>query len=166
MSTIAERTNLPQVLLVEDNSGDATLMKLAFRHASMPAHITVESSAELGLKMLRRQDEFAGKALPDIILLDLNLPKMHGLEFLARVKADEALRNIPVVVLSSSNAERDLASAYQAYANGFVVKPISLDDYDNLAQVIEDYWFGLMQTLPRPDEMDMANVPDRRRSTF
>ncbi|ESQ88392.1 response regulator [Asticcacaulis benevestitus] len=154
MSTIAERTDLPRVLLIEDMSGDAAMMKLAFRRSVMPTHVTVATSAEIGLAMLRQEGAYTATALPDIILLDLNLPKMRGLEFLSRVKADPALRIIPVVVLSSSDAASDLVAAYNDYANGFVIKPISLDDYDNIVQIIEDYWFSLVQTLPNSDKVE------------
>jgi CheY-like chemotaxis protein len=151
MSTIAERTNLPKVLLIEDSSGDATLMKLAFKRSAMPTHVAVATSAEMGMAMLRQEGDYTTSALPDIILMDLNLPKMRGLEFLSRVKADPALRILPIVVLSSSETASDLAAAYNDYANGFVVKPISLDDYDNVVQIIEDYWFNLVQTLPHAE---------------
>jgi len=147
MTTIAERTPLPHVLLVEDTSGDATLMKLAFRRADMPTKVTVAVSAEIAVKILRREDDYADAAAPDIILLDLNLPRMHGREFLAEIKADPILRNIPVVVLSSSDAEMDVKTAYSDFANGFVVKPMSLDDYDDVVRVIEDYWFKHMETV-------------------
>ncbi len=151
MSTISERTNRPQVLLVEDNTGDAILMKRAFGRADVPPSLTVASTAEIALKRLRHEGEYDTTALPDLILLDLNLPKMRGHAFLAQVKADPILRPIPVVILSSSSAVDDLAQAYNDFANGFVIKPIRLEDYDNIVSIIEDYWFGLMQTLPHAD---------------
>ena len=148
MSTIAERTKLPQVLLIEDNPGDALLMKLAFKNAEMPSFVTVAATAEIGLGILRREPAYLDTRCPDIILLDLNLPQMRGSEFLALVKADPHLRMIPVIVLSSSNAEKDLAATYANYVNGFVIKPFSLDDYADVVKNIEDYWFKYVETFP------------------
>jgi CheY-like chemotaxis protein len=148
MSTIAERTQLPQVLLIEDNRGDALLMKLAFKAAELPTQVTVAETAEIGLGILRREPRYADIPCPDIILLDLNLPHMRGSEFLALVKADPDLRKIPVIVLSSSNAEQDLAATYANYVNGFVIKPFSLDDYGDVVNHIEDYWFKYVETIP------------------
>jgi CheY-like chemotaxis protein len=148
MSTIAERTKLPQVLLIEDNPGDARLMKLAFKNSDMPSFVTVAASAEIGLGILRREQAFLDSRYPDIILIDLNLPHMRASEFLALVKADPHLRMIPVIVLSSSNAEEDLAATYANYVNGFVIKPFSLDDYADVVKNIEDYWFKYVETLP------------------
>lgn len=160
MSTISERTRFPQILLIEDNRGDALLMKLAFRKAEIPGQVTVASSAEMGLGILRREPAYADQPCPDIILLDLNLPHMGGREFLGLVKADKLLRLIPVVVLSSSNAEKDLSASYNSYVNGFVVKPFSLDDYTDVVKSIEDYWFNLVQTQPwhGPPALQPASV--------
>ena len=157
MSTIAERTKLPQVLLIEDNPGDAQLMKLAFKNAEMPSFVTVAATAEIGLGILRREPAYLDTRCPDIILLDLNLPRMGGSEFLALVKADPHLRMIPVIVLSSSNAEQDLAATYANYVNGFVIKPFSLDDYADVVKNIEEYWFKYVETLPA----DFAGPGDR-----
>ena len=148
MSTIAERTKLPQVLLIEDNRGDALLMRMAFKNAEMPSHVTVAETAEIGLSILRREPAYADSPCPDIILLDLNLPHMRGSEFLGLVKADPELRMIPIVVLSSSNAEKDLTATYANYVNGFVIKPFSLDDYADVVKNLEDYWFKQVETLP------------------
>jgi len=148
MSTIAERTKLPHVLLIEDNRGDALLMRLAFKNAELPSHVTVAETAEIGLAILRREAAYHGTPCPDIILLDLNLPHMRCNEFLAQVKADPDLRMIPVIVLSSSNAEKDLDETYANYVNGFVIKPFSLDDYSDVVKNIEDYWFKYVETLP------------------
>ncbi|ESQ82009.1 hypothetical protein AEAC466_19010 [Asticcacaulis sp. AC466] len=148
MSTISERTDLPRVLLVEDTAGEATLMKLAFRRSELPSQVIVATSAELALSMLKREGKYEALDLPDLILTDLNLPRMSGLHLLKQVKADPTLRNIPIVILSTTGEMEDLQTAYKDCANGYVIKPISLDDYDNLIGVIQDYWFGLVQTIP------------------
>ena len=146
MTTVAERSRFPQVLLVEDNRGDAVLVRMAFKRAKMPGHISVAGTAEIALSMLRLEGEHAEALRPDLVLLDLNLPYMHGLSFLRVVKAERGLAAIPVIILSSSSAEGDVTASYEGHANGFVTKPISLDDYDDVVTSIGDYWFKLVQT--------------------
>ncbi len=150
MSKLTERARSAQVLLVEDNRGDAVLTRRAFRRAKIPSDIVVAETGEQGLSILRRQGEHAEAARPDIILLDLNLPYMHGQEFLAVVKDDPALRRIPVIILSSSSADIDVRGCYDRHANGYIAKPISTDTFDEVISRLEHYWFNLMQ-LP-PDE--------------
>ncbi len=151
MTKVSERPRNARVLLVEDNRGDAVLTRRAFRRARMPNDIVVAETGEKGLSILRREGEHADAPRPDLILLDLNLPFMHGRDFLAAVKEDPVLRRIPVVVLSSSSAERDITACYSRHANGYIPKPVTAETYDDVVSRIEDYWFSLMQ-LP-PDEM-------------
>ncbi|ESQ87844.1 response regulator [Asticcacaulis benevestitus] len=146
MTTIAERTKFPQVLLIEDNHGDAILVQRAFKAAAIPGNVAVARTAEIGLSILRREGGFANGRYPDIILLDVDLPYMGGSEFLEVVKADPELRLIPVIVMSSSKAEIDLQETYMAYANGFVTKPFIPSEYDQVIKTIEDYWFQLNET--------------------
>ena len=157
MTTIAERGQFPHVLLVEDNKGDATLITLAFRKAEYPSKISTAETGEAALAMLAREGQYALAAAPDIILLDLNLPRMHGLEFLKRIKSDPRLALIPVIVLSSSDAESDMAASYLGHAAGFVTKPICLDDYDEIVATLGTYWFKIMQTVATDD------IPDEGR---
>lgn len=145
MTTLYERSRTARVLLIEDNRGDALLTKLAFKRAKMASDVTVAESGESGLSLLRGEGLHADKPRPDLILLDLNLPQMHGLDVLNRLKDDPDLRQIPVVVLSSSSADSDIGAAYARHANGFITKPLSLDDYDHVVSTIEDYWFNLVQ---------------------
>lgn len=177
MTTITERTKFPQVLLIEDNHGDAVLIQRAFKKAAIPGNVTVARTAEIGLSILRRESGFAQTPYPDIILLDVNLPYMGGSQFLEVVKADPELRLIPVIVMSSSKAEIDLQATYKAYANGFVIKPFVPTDYDHVIKTIEDYWFQVNETpathdpvppkaqakdaVPRP--VETASEPTGRR---
>jgi len=146
MSTISERTSFPQVLLIEDNRGDAVLLERAFKRAAVEGKVTIASTAEIALEMLRHEHAFASKACPDIILLDINLPRMSGSEFLKIVKADPVLSLIPVIMMSSSEAELDIHAAYKAAANGFITKPFIPGEYDEVVKTIEDYWFKLNET--------------------
>ena len=147
MTTISERGQFPHVLLVEDNKGDATLISLAFRKAELHSKISTAESGEAAFAMLAGEGEYAQVPFPDIILLDLNLPRMHGLDFLKRIKGDPKLGMIPVIILSSSSAESDVAASYLAHASGFITKPISLDDYTDIVTSIGTYWFTVVQTL-------------------
>lgn len=147
MTTIAERSPFPQVLVVEDNTGDVILLRLAFKRAGNGSKITVADTAETALAMLARQGDYCGSPLPDLILLDLNLPRMHGLEFLKRIKSDPKLARIPAIVLTSSCAESDIAASYLGHAVGFITKPIGLDDYEKVVNGIATYWFRTVQTL-------------------
>ncbi len=146
MTTITERGEFPHVLLVEDNQGDATLVKLAFKRAGIPGKITIAETGEIGLAILRGEVEHGQGRQPDIVLLDLNLPKMHGLALLKLAKSDLRTAHIPVIILSSSSAETEVAAGYAGQASGFITKPFCLDDYEEVVSGIGAYWFKLVQT--------------------
>ena len=150
MSKLIERARNAQVLLIEDNRGDAVLTRRAFKRAKIASDIVVAETGEQGLSILRREGEHADATRPDIILLDLNLPHMHGQDFLSTVKDDPDLRRIPIIILSSSSADSDVAGCYDRHANGYITKPISTETFDEVISRLEHYWFNLMQ-LP-PDE--------------
>lgn len=161
MTSIAERGQFPHVLVIEDNPGDAVLIKLAFKKARLPGKTTIAGTGEIGLAILRGDGEYAKVRHPDIILLDLNLPQMHGLTFLKFVKSDPKTALIPVIVLSSSSAESDVIASYAGQASGFITKPISLDDYDEIVASISSYWFKLVQT---PTTYDTSGDPQPART--
>jgi CheY-like chemotaxis protein len=144
--TIFERGCQADILLIDDNPGDARLIEIAFRKMLLPTQVTIAETAEDGLDLLHGKDVTKRSRLPDIVFLDLNLPSMHGLTFLELVKTDPALASIPVLVLSSSNAQKDIVAAYSRHANGFVTKPSSLEGYLALAGSVTNYWFKLVQT--------------------
>lgn len=148
MTKLTERARAAQVLLIEDNHGDAVLTRRAFRRARIPSEIVVAETGEAGLSILRRQGEHADAVMPDLILLDLNLPYMHGKDFLSQVKEDPDLKRIPVIILSSSSADNDVRGCYDRHANGYITKPVTTETYDDIVTKIESYWFSLMQLPP------------------
>jgi chemotaxis family two-component system response regulator Rcp1 len=130
------------ILLVEDNPADMRLISEALAEGQVPARLQWVSTGEDALACLRRSDTPGGIALPDLILLDLNLPGLLGHEVLAEIKADPALLHIPVVVLSSSSAPQDVKAAYQHHANAYMLKPDDFDQFMALAQTIRAYWLS------------------------
>ena len=148
MANLLIREGRPaEILLVEDNRGDVLLASRAFRDGQIENHLNIATTAEEALQILRRQGEYADRRLPDIILLDLSLPRMSGRDLLEIIKADEGLRQIPVVVLSSSNADQDIARSYDLHASAYVVKPIDLDKFRDVVTTIEQFFF-LLAVLP------------------
>lgn len=137
-----------EILLVEDNSGDLFLTKKAFEKAKILNNIHVAKDGEIAMNMLNQKDEFKDFVRPDIILLDINLPKKSGQEVLAEIKEDKELRKIPVVVLTSSQAEADIAQSYEKYASGYISKPISLKGFQEVVTAIEGFWFNIV-ILPK-----------------
>ena len=148
MANLLIREGRPaEILLVEDNRGDVLLASRAFRDGQIENHLNIATTAEEALQVLRREGDYADRRLPDIILLDLSLPRMNGRDLLEIIKADERLRQIPVVVLSSSNAEQDIARSYDLHASAYVVKPIDLDKFRDVVTTIEQFFF-LLAVLP------------------
>jgi CheY-like chemotaxis protein len=134
-----------EVLLVEDNPGDVRLTREALKEGKVRNHLHVARDGVEALAFLRRQGEHAGVPRPDLILLDLNLPRKDGREVLTEIKEDAALRQIPVVVLTSSQAEEDIRRAYDLHANCYITKPVDLDRFINVVRSIEDFWFTVVE---------------------
>jgi len=128
------------ILLVEDNPGDARLMKEALAEAKIRNRLHLVADGVEALAYLRRQDPFAGAGRPDLILLDLNLPGKDGREVLAEIKGDRDLRRIPVVILTTSRTESDIARAYDLHANAYVTKPLDIEQFITVVKSIEDFW--------------------------
>lgn len=139
-----DRNRPVRILLIEDNYGDVLLTKHAFAKAKMANEITVARDGEEAMAMLRHEGAHATMPLPDLVLLDLNLPKMDGKEVLAAIKGDSALRALPVIILSSSRAEQDVAKSYDLNANSYLIKPIDLDSFYTVVQAIESFWINLV----------------------
>lgn len=129
-----------EILLVEDNPGDARLAVEAFREASVPNNLRVVNNGEAALLFLRQEPPHQAAPRPDLILLDLNLPRKSGRELLGDIKSDPALSRIPVVILTTSRAEEDIASAYDLNANCYISKPVGLDEFFQVVQSIENFW--------------------------
>ena len=136
------------VLLVEDNPGDVRLMREALRNGSAGQKLDSVEDGEEALAYLRRLPPFVDAPKPDLIFLDLNLPKKDGREVLHEIKQDENLRRIPVVVLTTSEAERDISRVYELYANCYVKKPTDLDEYMEVIRACENFWLHIVR-LPR-----------------
>ena len=134
-----------EILLVEDNAGDVRLTREIFKEGRMRNTLNAVGDGVEALKYLRREGEFAGAAKPDLILLDLNLPKMDGRELLSVIKFDPELQRIPVVVLTTSTAEADVLRTYDLHANCYVVKPVRLDQFESAVRAIEDFWLSLVR---------------------
>jgi CheY-like chemotaxis protein len=136
------------ILLVEDNAGDARLMKEALAEAKIRNRLHVLTDGVEALAYLRRQNGFAGAERPDLILLDLNMPRQDGRQVLAEIKKDEDLRRIPVVILSTSQAEADVARAYDLHANCYITKPLDVERLITVVKSIEDFWLTIVR-LPK-----------------
>lgn len=128
------------VLLVEDSPGDVRLTQEAFRFAEKFVHLHVTSDGIEAMRFLRREGALGDAPRPDLILLDLNLPKMDGRQVLAHIKADENLKTIPTVILTTSAAEEDVTKSYQLRANCYLSKPVELEAFESLVKAISDFW--------------------------
>lgn len=137
-----------EVLLVEDNPGDVRLTLEALKEAKMHNRVSVVQDGMEAMDFLRKRGKFADATRPDLILLDLNLPRKNGREVLAEIKADESLKCIPVVVLTTSEAEQDILKAYKLHANCYVTKPVDLDQFIKVVQSIENFWMTVVKLPP------------------
>jgi len=152
-----------QVLLIEDNPGDVRLMREIFLDCSIPMQLHVVIDGNEAMDFLRHVGAYVGAPRPDIILLDLNLPKMDGRQVLTAIKGDDGLKTIPTVILTTSAAEVDIATSYQLHANCYLSKPVQLDAFENLVKGIGDFWLTKVK-LSRPGRADKAPTqmpPDR-----
>jgi CheY-like chemotaxis protein len=136
------------ILLVEDNPADAALAQQAFREAGVEADVSVARDGLAALAYLRREGEFVDATTPDLVLLDLKMPGMGGHQVLEQIKHDPELRTIPVAILSTSVAERDLVAAYAMHANSYFRKPVTFEDFVEMAKTIDRYWFDLVRLPP------------------
>jgi CheY-like chemotaxis protein len=136
-----------EVLLVEDNPADAELTRLALEESNLQIHLHVVEDGVAALAFLRRQKKYPNASMPALILLDLNLPKKSGHEVLAEIKADADLKRIPVVILTTSQADEDIFRAYNAHANCYIPKPVSFSHFTEVIQSVENFWFTIV-TLP------------------
>jgi two-component system, chemotaxis family, response regulator Rcp1 len=138
-----------EILLVEDNPGDVELAREALETGKVRNTLHVVSDGEAAMAFLRRTGKYAGVPRPDLILLDLNLPRKDGREVLAEIKSDPDLKRIPVVVLTTSKAEEDILKSYNLHANCFVTKPIELNQFIKVVQAIEDFWLAIVKLPPK-----------------
>ena len=145
----AQITGRPiEILLVEDNPGDADLAREALENGKLANNLHVVDDGEKAMAFLRREGQYAAVPRPDLILLDLNLPKKDGREVLAEIKVDSGLKRIPVVILTTSKAEEDVLRSYNLHANCYVTKPIDLNQFLKVVKSIEDFWLTIVVLPP------------------
>ncbi len=140
--------NLVEILMVEDNPGDVRLTQEALKESKVRNKMHVVEDGVEALAFLRREGQYADAPHPDLILLDLNLPRKNGREVLAEIKEDPDLRRIPVVILTISQAEEDVLKTYDLHANCYITKPVDLDQFIKVVRSIEDFWFGIVKLPP------------------
>ncbi len=133
------------ILLVEDNEGDILLTKEALEDARIHIHLSVVNDGKEAIDFLSKQGKYADADLPDLLLLDVNLPKKNGHEVLKYVKADEGLKHIPVIMLSTSSSQRDINQSYNNYANCFITKPVEANDFLAVVTTIENFWISVVK---------------------
>jgi len=136
------------ILLVEDNPADARLTKEALKDCKVLNKLSIVENGEEALAFLRREGIYAGEPRPDLILLDLNLPKMNGREVLAEIKKDSKLKATPVVILTTSNAEKDILMSYNLHANCYITKPIDLEQFISVVKAIDSFWLSIVKLPP------------------
>ena len=134
-----------EILLVEDNPGDVRLTFEALKDGKVHNHLSVATDGVEAMEFLRRQGKFANVPRPDLILLDLNLPRKDGREVLSEIKEDPGLRSIPVVILTTSQAEEDIIRAYNHNANCYITKPVDFDQFMKVVKSIEDFWLTVVK---------------------
>ena len=139
------------ILLVEDNPGDVRLTIEALKEGKVSNRINVASDGVEAMAFLRREGRHKDAPVPDLILLDLNLPKKNGREVLAEIKDDPHLKRIPVVILTSSQAEKDIVASYNLHANCYITKPVDFNQFIEVVKSIEDFWFTIVKLPPREE---------------
>ena len=145
-----KNANAIEILLVEDNPGDARLTEEAFRESRLLNHLHRVHDGVEAIAFLRREGKYADVPRPDIVLMDLNMPRKDGREVLAEIKTDPKLKSIPIVVLTTSDADADVMKSYELHANCYITKPVDLDRFMDIVQRIEDFWLAIVR-LPRTD---------------
>jgi CheY-like chemotaxis protein len=143
--------DLISVLLVDDDRGDVLLVREAFQDHKVGNRLSVVSDGVEALEYLRRQGSHSDACRPDLILLDLNLPRKSGIEVLDEVKSDPALSSIPLVVLTTSEAEEDIVRAYKLHANAYITKPVDFEQFTRIVHQIDDFFIGLVKLPPAPE---------------
>ena len=140
-----------EILLVDDNPGDIRLTQEALKDSKVLNNLHVAEDGLEALEFLRKKGEFKNEITPDLILLDLNLPKRNGREVLSEIKGDELLKHIPVVILTISRAEEDILKSYELHANCYITKPVDMNQFVKIVRSIESFWFSIVKL---PQNMD------------
>jgi CheY-like chemotaxis protein len=134
-----------EILMVDDSMGDVRLAQEALKEARVANRLSIVHDGEQAMAFLRREDGYGDAPRPDLVLLDLNMPRMDGREVLAQIKGDPDLRTIPVVVLTTSEAEADIVKAYDLHANAYITKPVDLEAFLDAVRVVEEFWLTVVR---------------------
>lgn len=134
-----------QILLVEDNEGDIMLIEEAFDEAKLVNTISVMKNGEKAIQFLNKEEPFNDAVTPDLVILDVNLPRKNGHEVLQFIKSSSALKHIPVIMLTTSSSDKDISLSYENHANCYITKPVEVDDFIRAVTSIEDFWISLVQ---------------------
>jgi len=137
--------NSVQILLVEDNTGDVMLIRDAFEDAAMNSNIHAVNNGEKAVQFLNREGSFTDSIKPDLIILDINLPRLNGHEVLQFIKSSAQLCHIPVIMFTTSSADKDIVDSYREHANCYITKPVEVEDFLNAISQIEQFWFNLAE---------------------
>ena len=149
MATTMEKVN---VLLVEDSPGDARLILEAFKESKIDTEVRVVEDGVEAIAFLKQEGVYSHEMRPDLILLDLNLPRKDGREVLAEIKNDDNFKQIPVLVLTTSSQAQDIVTSYERHANSYITKPIDMDTFFETMRSLEDFWFRMVKLPPHDDE--------------
>jgi two-component system, chemotaxis family, response regulator Rcp1 len=149
-TTNPEQSRRVEILLVEDSPADVTLTREALQESKLINNLHVVTNGVDAIAFLKKTGDYAGKPRPDLILLDLNLPRKNGREVLAEIKADTSLSAIPVVIMTVSQDERDIVESYRLHANCYIRKPVKFDEFIKIVQSIESFWFSIVTLPPKP----------------
>jgi CheY-like chemotaxis protein len=141
--------DLPSILLVEDDPGDVLLIREALAEQKVGNTLSVVSDGVMAMEFMRGEGEYAGMERPELVILDLNLPRKSGSEVLAELKGDPELSMVPVVVLTTSEAKEDVVRSYQQHANAYITKPLDFERFKQIVHQIDDFFIGLVQLPPR-----------------
>ncbi len=136
---------MAKILLVEDNEGDIVLTMEALKDSQLPNEVIIKKDGEAALSYLKEMGNSKLNQLPDLVLLDINLPKMNGHEVLTEIKSDPTLRKIPIIVLTTSSSENDIQEAYSKHANCYITKPVDVNDFLQITSKIEEFWFNVVK---------------------
>lgn len=140
-----------EILLVDDNPGDIRLTQEALKDSKVLNNLHVVEDGLEALNFLKKKGEFKNEVTPDLVLLDLNLPKRNGREVLSEIKEDELLKHIPVVILTISRAEEDIFKSYELHANCYITKPVDMNQFVKIVRSIENFWFSIVKLPPNVD---------------
>ncbi|CAG1020513.1 Response regulator rcp1 [Patescibacteria group bacterium] len=146
---MSKTSDVVEILLLEDEAADAYLIKMAFKEHNVSARLHHVLDGREGLNFLKQLDDYKNAPCPDLIFLDLNMPRMNGYEFLTAIKNDERFKNIPVIVLTTSDVETDVQYSYQLGAASYITKPTGIDQFMTVIHKVSDYWMTVVRLPPR-----------------